>query len=182
MFRVSYATVDAELPGLLTRHKPDVLLMFGLAAGRPQVCIETLARNAVSQLNPDVGGRMLRTRGIRPGAAPLKGRAPFRRLLHAALATRVPVRLSRNAGTYLCNYLYWRGLEGSAPLTVFVHVPLVARPGHLRRPVTIDDLVRAGEAILIALASAARTQSEGALPARPEACGGGTTPLQAARR
>src|SRR5262245_52454096 len=100
VFRVSYATVDAELPGLLARHKPDVLLMFGLAAGTPHVRIETRARNAVSVLTPDVGGRMLRTRGIRPGAAPLTGRAPFRRLLHAVQAARVPVQLSRNAGTY----------------------------------------------------------------------------------
>ena len=113
--------------------------MFGLAARRPHVRIETLARNAVSRLIPDVGGRMLRTRGIRPGAAALKGRAPFRRLPHAARAARVPVRLSRNAGSYLCNYLYWRGLEGSAPLTgkprvvVFVHVP---RTPHAR---DVDD-------------------------------------------
>jgi pyroglutamyl-peptidase len=160
VFRVSYATVDAELPGLLKRHKPDVLLMFGLAAGRGQVCIETRARNAVSQLSPDVGGRRLRTRGIRPGAAPMKGRAPFRRLLHAAQTTRVPVRLSRNAGTYLCNYLYWRSLEGTAPLAVFVHVPLVARPGHKRRRLTLDDLARAGEAVLMTLVSAARTQAQ----------------------
>jgi pyroglutamyl-peptidase len=155
VFRVSYAAVDAELPALLARHKPDVLLMFGLAAGTPHVRIETRARNAVSLLTPDAGGRR-RARSIRTGAQPLRGRAPFRRLLHAVKATRVPVGVSRNAGTYLCNYLYWRGCEGKAPLTVFIHVPLVARPGHKRRRLTSHDLLRAGEAILIALVSEAR--------------------------
>jgi pyroglutamyl-peptidase len=157
VFRVSYAAVDTELPELLARHKPDVLLMFGLAAGTPHVRIETRARNAVSMLTPDAGGRC-RARSIRAGVAPLRGRAPFRRLLHAVKATRVPVGISRNAGTYLCNYLYWRGCEGRAPLAVFIHVPLVARPGHKRRPLTSDDLLRAGEAILIALLPEARMQ------------------------
>src|SRR3954471_2705076 len=32
VFRTSYAAVDAELPKLIAAHRPDVLLMFGLAA------------------------------------------------------------------------------------------------------------------------------------------------------
>jgi hypothetical protein len=38
---------------------------------------------------------------------------------------------------------------------VFVHVPLVRR-GHGKRLPGLDDLVRAGEAILLALVSASR--------------------------
>jgi pyroglutamyl-peptidase len=173
VFRTSYAVVDAELPGLLARHEPDVVLMFGLAAGTSHLRIETRARNTVSLLTPDAGG-MRRSRSIRPGAAGLRGRAPFRRLLHAVQATRVPVRLSRNAGTYLCNYLYWRGLEGVAPFAVFIHVPLVARPGHRRRPLTMEDLVRAGEAILAALVAGART----GLPRPSPASGEGTVSIR----
>jgi pyroglutamyl-peptidase len=157
VFRTSYASVDLELPALIAQHKPDVLLMFGLAAGTPHVRVETRARNAVSLLTPDAGGRR-RARSLQPGAPAQRGRAPFRRVLHAVKATRVPVRLSRNAGTYLCNYLYWHGLAGEAPLAVFIHVPLVARPGYRRRPLTIEHLVRAGEAILTALLAEARMQ------------------------
>ncbi len=32
IFHVTYATVDRELPGLLRKHRPHALLMFGLAA------------------------------------------------------------------------------------------------------------------------------------------------------
>src|ERR1041385_4559383 len=32
IFETSYASVDRELPQLMTRHRPDVVLMFGLAA------------------------------------------------------------------------------------------------------------------------------------------------------
>src|SRR4051794_15136406 len=47
IFDVTYATVDRELPELIARHRPDALLMFGLAARTPYLRIETRARNAV---------------------------------------------------------------------------------------------------------------------------------------
>src|ERR1700680_3265072 len=60
VFRTSYAAIDADLPLLVARHRPDVLLMFGLAARTPYLRIETRARNAVSNLAPDVAGHMPR--------------------------------------------------------------------------------------------------------------------------
>jgi pyroglutamyl-peptidase len=182
VFRTSYAAVDQELPRLIARHRPGVLLMFGLAARTPHLRIETRARNAVSMLLPDAGGRMLRRTDIRPGAAAaLAGRAPFRTLVRAAQAARVPARLSCDAGSYLCNYVYWRGIEATwrnrpVPIVAFVHVPAVARPAVSRpavarpavgrarrrrgakRAPTLNDVARAGEAILLALVSVARTR------------------------
>src|SRR6204780_3241585 len=55
IFATAYAAVDNELPILLD-GKPDIVLMFGLAARRRQLCIETQARNARSILFPDVRG------------------------------------------------------------------------------------------------------------------------------
>ena len=46
VFRTSYEAVDHELPALLARTKPDVLVMFGLAGRTRHVRIETRARNA----------------------------------------------------------------------------------------------------------------------------------------
>jgi pyroglutamyl-peptidase len=160
VFRTSYAAVDAELPALIARHRPDVLLMFGLAARTPYLRIETRARNAVSSLVPDAAGRMLRTAGIRPGQPALAGRAPFQKLLGAARAVRVPARLSRDAGSYLCNYAYWLGLEAArnGSVVAFVHVPRMGRAQSRagKRAPTLTDLTRAGEAILLALVAAAR--------------------------
>src|SRR5438105_3028909 len=53
VFPTSYAAVDRELPALLTREAPDVILMFGLATRTRQLRIETRARNAVSLRTPD---------------------------------------------------------------------------------------------------------------------------------
>ena len=164
VFRVSYAAVDRELAALLAREKPDVLVMFGLAGRTKHVRIETRARNAFARRLPDVGGHVPVTATIVPDApATLSLRAPGQRLLRAAQAAGVPAALSRDAGRYLCNYLCWRAAEASgdgAPrLTTFVHVPIVRRGRvlHSRRPaLTLDDLIRAGEAIVQAALAAAR--------------------------
>lgn len=150
VFETSYAAVGRDLPRLLRQHRPDIVLMFGLAAGTPFVRIETRARNAVSTRNPDVAGKTRGHNAISPGtAASLSGRTRDARLLAAARATGADVRLSHDAGDYLCNYTYWHALEASrsGTLVQFVHIPLRARGG---------GVLRAAEAILLALIAARR--------------------------
>jgi pyroglutamyl-peptidase len=164
IFRVSYEAVDRELPALLAREKPDVLVMFGLAGRTTHVRIETRARNAYARRLPDVGGHVPVAATIVPDApATLPLRAPGQRLLKAAQSAGVPAALSRDAGRYLCNYLCWRAAEaagdGAPRLTAFIHVPIVRRGRVLqsrRRALTLDDLIRAGEAIVQAALAAAR--------------------------
>ncbi|WP_371420461.1 pyroglutamyl-peptidase I [Tardiphaga sp.] len=153
IFDVTYATVDRELPELIARHRPDALLMFGLAARTPYIRIETRARNAVSMLWPDAGHATVRRASIVPGAGARNFGPHTARLFRAALATGADVRPSRDAGRYLCNYLSWRGIEATrAPsgprLAAFVHVPLLAQDTSSRR-MTSDELTDAGEAILL---------------------------------
>jgi pyroglutamyl-peptidase len=150
VFETSYAAVERDLPVLFARLEPDIVLMFGFAARTPFVRIETRARNAASLLFPDVDGQVLRESAIMPGApAARRARAPFARLLAAARAARAPVRLSHDAGDYLCNYTYWRALQASrsGTLVQFVHIPPNRHGG---------KVLQAGEAILLALLAAYR--------------------------
>jgi len=161
IFATSYAAIDRDLPKLLA-GKPDVVLMFGLAARRRELCIETRARNAASVLFPDASGREP-SRGtiVKGGPAALRGRASFPSLLRAARARGGSARLSRDAGRYVCNYAFWRGLElaGGGPLVQFVHIP-AARRGPKRKGQrkvrALSALVRDAEAVLIALVAASR--------------------------
>jgi pyroglutamyl-peptidase len=163
VFATSYAVVDRDLPALIARHRPDALLMFGVATRERRIRIETRARNALALL-PDATNNSLRRHAILPGGpASRRMPAPAPQLLAAARAARVPAYISRDAGRYLCNYICWRGAEMSAPegprLAAFVHVPpLVRVPRRMgtRRRLTAADLARAGEAILAAIAAAAR--------------------------
>lgn len=160
IFPTSYAAVDRDLPKLIARHKPDALLMFGFATRTRHLRIETRARNALALL-PDAGGSSPRGRAIAanaPAALPMP--TPARRLLAAVRTAGVKAALSRDAGRYLCNYLCWRATEATGKprgprLAAFVHVPNIAhgarRPGKRRR-LTLDDLTRAGSALLVAVA------------------------------
>jgi pyroglutamyl-peptidase len=111
VFATAYNAVDRDLPKLLAR-KPDVVLIFGLAGRRREVCVETRARNKRSILFPDVSGWRPNHAAIEAGQAlALTGNAPFPRLLNALRQNALPARLSRDAGAYLCNYAYWRALR-----------------------------------------------------------------------
>ena len=164
-FPVSYAAVDDELPRLLSEHRPDALLMFGLATRTPYLRIETRARNAVTQLWPDAA----HARGVRHAIAGVQDAMTFgphtARLLRAAQATGIDARLSRDAGSYLCNYLCWRALQAcAAPLgpafAAFIHVPLIGRDGRAWRGIawriTLDQMVDASEAMLMEIIALTR--------------------------
>jgi pyroglutamyl-peptidase len=177
VFATRYDAVDRELPALLAREKPDIVVMFGVAARSRRVRIEERARNRIA-LFPDAGRYRPAAQTIALRRDALRNPLPVAHLVNAARSSGVAAIRSRNAGSYLCNYVYWRGLEASARadgpgMVTFVHVPPVAmkpvpkkplrkRPGkraiprkRKHRAPRIDDLVRAGEAIMLALLSLA---------------------------
>lgn len=127
VFPTEYAAVDRDLPKLIEKHRPDALLMFGLHGRAHTLRVETLARNAIGQ-HRDAGGGYASARAILPSASHMKMAAPAERLARAARRTHVPAVISRNAGSYLCNYLCWRATDITRPrLAAFVHVPPVVR-------------------------------------------------------
>ena len=99
VFTTSYAAVDRELPQLIARHRPDALLMFGVATRERRIRIETRARNALALL-PDATNASLRRHAILPGG-PASQRMPMPAawLLGAARSARVPAK---------------KGIEGSS--------------------------------------------------------------------
>jgi pyroglutamyl-peptidase len=159
IFHVTYATVDRELPELIARYRPSALLMFGLADRTAHVRIETRARNAVTTLFPDADRNRARKGSIADGAGAIMFGPHTAKLLRAAVATGIDARGSRDAGSYLCNYLSWRAIEAVGSdnglrLAAFVHVPLLRRDGAFQRKnaahrVTLEQLVDAGEAMLL---------------------------------
>ncbi len=168
IFPVTYRAVDRELPMALAQHKPHALLMFGLAGRTGHVRVETRARNAVTMLWPDAAQTRSRKGSIAGGADAQRFGTHTAKLLRAAKATGIDARASRDAGSYLCNYLSWRAIEtvetASGPrLAAFIHIPPLARGGAARRKgfprITLDELVDAGEAMLMEMVRLARKTS-----------------------
>jgi pyroglutamyl-peptidase len=159
VFPVTYNAVDRQLPELLAERRPQAMLLFGLAARTPHVRIETRARNAVTTIWPNAEHARARKGSIARDREALMFGPHTAKLLRAALAIGIDARASRNAGSYLCNYLSWRAIEATSgdngpALAAFVHIPLLARGAESRRKgkahrVTLEELVDAGEAMLM---------------------------------
>jgi pyroglutamyl-peptidase len=192
VFATRYDAVDRELPALLTQEKPDIIVMFGVATRERAVRVEQRARNRIARF-PDAGGHRPAASTIAPQRDALRNPLPVARLVQAARMAGVTAAPSRNAGTYLCNYLYWHALEAARRtdgprMVIFIHLPpvrfkeLPKRPfnkslrsrqpsnpprTHKRRAPRLNDLVRAGEAIVLAMVSlaAGRPPTKRAKPA-----------------
>ena len=171
IFPVTYGAVDRELPELLAGYRPQALLMFGLASRTSYLRIETRARNAVTTLWPDADHTRVRKGSIAGGADAIMFGPHTAKLLRAADATGIDARASRDAGSYLCNYLSWRAIEATCRddgplLAAFVHVPLLARGIASQRKaaahrMTLEQLVDAGEAMLMEVVRLTRSALRG---------------------
>jgi len=152
----SYAAVAGDFSALLKQHDPDAVLLFGLASRTKYVRIERRAVNAVTSVYPDVTGAKLATRHLIAGApSELRTLVAVERLIHAARATGVDTRSSRDAGRYICNATLFTSLEaarktGRPKRVAFVHIPRPRTGFRDARP-RMSSLIRAGEAALVAL-------------------------------
>ena len=83
---------------------------------------------------PDAAQTRARKGSIADGADAQRFGPHTAKLLRAAKATGIDARASRDAGSYLCNYLSWRAIEAvnadNGPrLAAFIHIPPLARGG-----------------------------------------------------
>ena len=133
--------------------------MFGLAARTPHVRIETRARNAITTLWPDADHTRVRKGSIAGDADAMTFGPHTAKLLRAAVGTGIDARASRDAGSYLCNYLCWRAIEATcrdngpaSPRSSMCRcwrATAQAQPQGRAPRITLEQLVDAGEAMLM---------------------------------
>jgi pyroglutamyl-peptidase len=141
--------------------RPVALLMTGQAARRGVVCVERFAHNLDDATAPDNDGVLRRGLRISRGAPNwLEASSPVRTIASAINEAGMPARVSRNAGAFVCNHLYFGALQylsdKQSPIpAVFVHLPATpeqAPPGASARRLTpaqaADALRAAATAIL----------------------------------
>lgn len=121
-----YDAVARRLTRLWTDFAPDAALHLGLHGRAATVRIETRASNHMSPVRPDAAG-------VRPQAPAIAGQGPairrtslpVSRMAAAMDRRRIPVRLSSDAGGYLCNFAIYLslGMASRGALAGFVHLP-----------------------------------------------------------
>ena len=125
----------------LERERPDVAVLFGLAASTPTIRLERVALNLDDTALADNSGRRRDGVAILPGA-PLARQTnlPVTTLRDTLAPQGFNVVVSNHAGAYVCNHVYYAALHHIAATglpcqALFVHLPEVAPDGmpHLTR-------------------------------------------------
>ena len=134
---VDYRKADAALRRLL-KTKPSAVVMLGLGAGRTSIDIELVARNL-----DDAGTRVRKP--IEPGGPERRtSTLPIGHLLDRLRAAGLPARPSPDAGTFLCNHVFYVAAGRVDVPCGFIHLPPL-------EVLPLDDQLRAVRLILGAL-------------------------------
>ena len=155
----AYDASVKELVRAIETLKPEAILMTGQAAQRAVVCVERFARNLDDAAAPDNLGLLRKAVAIAEGAPErLEAAAPVKAIAGAIREAGIPARVSRSAGGFVCNHLYFGALQylrdtGRATPAVFVHLP--ATPGQTPPASSARRLVSADAAKALRAAAAA---------------------------
>lgn len=126
---VSFKGVREILPRLITREKPDIVLMAGQAGGRPNVTVERVAINVMDSTMPDNDGFAPEDEPVFEGAPDAYfATIPIKAIVKALRDAGIPAGVSNTAGTYVCNTAMFTALHtiavsGMEAKAGFIHVP-----------------------------------------------------------
>jgi pyroglutamyl-peptidase len=175
----SVRVASGAVPELVRRHRPEIWIGVGLAAGRTALGMEAVAVNLADwgSVAADVEGVSVVRQPIAPGGPDAYlTTLPVTDVLAAWRALGVPGFLSLSAGSYLCNLSFYLAAHVAAAQGLecrvgFIHVPLtpdlVADPS--REPsMAFDDALAGLEAALEACRRAPPGRGLYAAPDAPE--------------
>ncbi|MFO1185630.1 MAG: pyroglutamyl-peptidase I [Bauldia sp.] len=113
----------------LDRLAPDILVLVGQAAGRPDVCVERVALNLDDAALADNDGEVRRDREIAAGgpAAYMTG-LDARGLVERLRQAGIPARVSLTAGAYVCNHVFYEATRLSDARNPRIRVGLIHVP------------------------------------------------------
>lgn len=151
---VSFAKAWPTLKETIEATKPNIVIATGLKHAARGVMLERCATNLMDAAKPDADNVIPPRRPIDPeGPAAYWTRLPLRSILHDFAKHEIPAALSSDAGTFVCNSLFYHLLNWSAGqerriLSGFVSLPIVNGRPHERglsieqQTAAVDDVLR----------------------------------------
>ena len=135
-FSESFTTLQKKI----NEFNPDIVMCFGQAAGSESIQLESVALNSIDADIPDNQGHQPQKEMINHlGELSYLATLPIQGLDGALKDAGIPSRISNSAGTYVCNYLFYRLMETNQDtlrLCGFIHVPLL-------ETMSLEDLKKA---------------------------------------
>jgi pyroglutamyl-peptidase len=166
------AAIDV-LRDALDRHRPQLVLALGQAAGRAGFSLERVAINLDdARIADNAGGQPIDCPVVAGAAAARFSTLPVKAMVAALRAAGHPAELSNSAGTFVCNHLFY-GLQHwlrprRSVRSGFMHLPLLPEQAARGSAAPSLPLTTMVEGTALALLTALRTRddvraSEGAL-------------------
>jgi pyroglutamyl-peptidase len=162
---VTFDQAFQKLEAEIRKFDPDVVVALGLAGGRSdKLELERVAINCIDAFIPDNSGHQPRDEKIDAlGREAYFSTLPIHALAQALNKQGIPARLSNSAGTYVCNYLFYKLQEVSLRTrrqTGFIHVPYFPEQAAVRTPqpgsMTLEKMIEGVELIVELLARGLR--------------------------
>ena len=142
---VSIKTLDAT--------RPDIVIATGLKHAAHSVAMERCATNLMNAARPDADNALPRFEPIiKDGPAAYWTRLPLRAIINDFARDGIPATLSSDAGTFVCNSLFYQLLHWTATqdrvLAGFVSFPPINGGSRLQNGLDLRQQVRAGRDVV----------------------------------
>ncbi|NJE11935.1 pyroglutamyl-peptidase I [Thermococcus sp. LS2] len=128
---VSFKKVRELLPEIISKEKPEVIILTGQAGGRVNITVERVAINVMDSTKEDNDGYKPEDEPIFEDApAAYFSTLPIKRIVKALRENKIPAMVSNTAGTYVCNTAMFTALHYVAINKLnakagFIHVPYI---------------------------------------------------------
>ncbi|MBO8175296.1 MAG: pyroglutamyl-peptidase I [Thermococcus sp.] len=128
---VSFKKVRELLPEIISKEKPEVIILTGQAGGRVNITVERVAINVMDSTKEDNDGYKPEDEPIFEDApAAYFSTLPIKRIVKALRENKIPAMVSNTAGTYVCNTAMFTALHYVATNDLnakvgFIHVPYI---------------------------------------------------------
>ncbi|MEK0306142.1 pyroglutamyl-peptidase I [Bifidobacterium favimelis] len=149
---VSFARAWPILHGVIEDVKPDIVIATGLKHKARGIAMERCAVNLKEVSDDRDEGDLVREPVNPGGPAAYWTRLPLRAILHDFAHSGIPATLSSDAGTYVCNALFYSLLDWASShptvLAGFVSLPLVNESAQAGCGLPLAQQVRAGQEVV----------------------------------
>ncbi|KFI49908.1 pyroglutamyl-peptidase I [Bifidobacterium biavatii] len=150
---VSFAKAWPTLLATIEDAHPDIVIATGLKHAARGVLLERCATNRMDAVRPDADNATPRSGPIDPdGPAAYWTRLPLRSILKDFTRDGIASSLSSDAGTFVCNSLFYNLLNWTATqdhvLSGFVSFPKVVDDRKTQHGLPLDQQVQAGRDVV----------------------------------
>lgn len=150
---VDYISASAILQDLLESHKPDAVLMLGVAQMRDSISLERIAININdASIADNAGNQKSGQKIVEDAPAAYWSTLPLESMYEAIQNAGIAVNYSNHAGAYLCNHVFyyarhWLENAGLAHIPCgFIHLPDM---GDEAPKMPLEKMIRAVELCLM---------------------------------